>query len=339
MQSLNWQHSEQESRVELQRKDRYQYRFLDKMGFSTWNIIALGLYIECFAGIAVNLIIVAANMMKRRTLKSLPTCDKILSCLMISRSLSVFNIFLAHLFLKFYGLIMQNFVVTAILLTNAIILHYTDLWFAAVLCVYYCVKITTYNWKFFTFMKTKISTLVPWFLLASLVISISSGLPFSFYLYDLKPQNVSNSSMELFVFQAGAQEDFHSHFFVVLVGSSPPFTIFLVADGLLLHSLWTHTRRMRGSGSGIRSPNLESHVSAVKSMSLFLVLQITYFTFMNVFCSGSFYDYWLWHLASLAISCSLPFFHSLYIMCFCPEIKKAIISMCHGLTRCQKSHQ
>ncbi|XP_077137923.1 taste receptor type 2 member 4-like [Ranitomeya variabilis] len=241
------------------------------------DIIASVLYTECTVGIIMNLFIVAANLMRWKSMKSLHIGDKILSSLATSRSLFLFNVFVTYLppvLLEFR--INRNIQLMSAMPVVSMFLHSTNLWFATILCVFYCVKITGYNWKFFILLKTKISTLFPKFLLASLLISVSSSLPFGWCIYEIQsPTNLAMENMTLP--KVEVHENHHNFFLLFLVVSCPPFLIFLVADCLLIHSLWMHTRRMRSSGSGFRNPNLESHFSAIKSMSLFLVLHIIYF--------------------------------------------------------------
>ncbi|KAG8550097.1 hypothetical protein GDO81_028877 [Engystomops pustulosus] len=306
------------------------------MEFTLKKILILLLYCECFAGITVNLIILAANIMKWKTLKSLSTSDKILNCLVTSRTLLVFNISLASYLYQFHPWIFHDIVVTAAMLTYGVILHYTDLWFATVLCVFYCVKITSYSWKFFIFLKTKISTLVPWFLLGSLIASIFSSLPYGFNFYDMKHQDLSNvSSKPMIFYRAGTIQNFYNQALITLLGSCPPFIIFLLAIFLLLHSLLMHTRRMRSSEYGFHTPNLKGHFSAVRSMSVFLVLQIIHFIFINLLFFGILYDVGVFYWLNLIITCALPFLHSLYMICFCGEIKKTITSLCRALSTCE----
>ncbi|KAG8536191.1 hypothetical protein GDO81_026930, partial [Engystomops pustulosus] len=202
-------------------------------------------------------------------------------------------------------------------------LHFTNLWFTTVLCVLYCVKITSYSWKFFIFLKTKISTLVPWFLVASLFISVSSSLPFGWCVYSVR--NISHASMEnLTTFSHYLASNFDNQFLIILLGNSPPFMTFCVANFLLIHSLRIHTRRMRRNGS---SPNLESPSHAVKSMTLFLVLQILYFICANINFSGSLDDHKDWLFFNTAIMCAPNFIHSLYIICSNRGLQKIFISL------------
>ncbi|XP_069830359.1 taste receptor type 2 member 39-like [Dendropsophus ebraccatus] len=235
---------------------------MDTIRLALRYVLASVLYTECIAGVILNLIIVAANFMKWKTLKSLPISDKILSSLATSRSLYLLLSTLSCLPFMF-GLWHNNIQVRNIVAIITVFLHSTNFWFATVLCVFYCVKITSYNWKFFIFLKTKISTLVPWFLLASLLISVASGLLYGLFAYKIQIQNVTMENMT--VPSAVIIENSDTRILIFLLTSCPPFLIFLVTIFLLLHSLWMHTRRMRSSGSGFRRPNLEAHFNAVKS--------------------------------------------------------------------------
>ncbi|XP_056419458.1 taste receptor type 2 member 39-like [Hyla sarda] len=291
------------------------------------------LYTECIAGVIINLIIVAANLMKWKTMKSLHIGDKILSSLATSRSLYLFIIFIFHLSILL-DLWKNTFLAESIIVIVTMVLHSSNLWFATVLCVFYCVKITSYNWKFFIFLKTKISTLAPWFLLASLLISISSSLPLVWHFYEIQIQNLANISITNMTLSRYVEDDnIHIRFILFLIISCPPFLVFLAADCLLLHSLWMHTRRMRSSGSGFRSPNLESHFSAVKSISFFLVLQVIYFcTTVYSFRAG--YTSIIESFIKLIVICSAPFLHSLYIIDSNSELKKTCISMFYSISCC-----
>ncbi|KAM4043881.1 taste receptor type 2 member 40-like [Anomaloglossus baeobatrachus] len=213
----------------------------------------------------MNFFIVAANFMRWKTGKSFQIGDKILSSLATSRSL-----LLCYAFVSFRPplhdfWVNKNLKAMSTMAVVATFLHSTNLWFTTILCVFYCVKITNYNWKFFIFLKTRMSTVFPRYLLVSLLISLSSSLPFAWCIYEIQIQNPTNlATQNMTLTKLEVYENHHNMFMLFLAGSCPPFLIFLVADFLLLHSLWMHTRRMRNSGSSFRSPNLESHFSAVK---------------------------------------------------------------------------
>ncbi|XP_040285756.1 taste receptor type 2 member 40-like [Bufo bufo] len=298
------------------------------MRTALWYFFESVLYTECIAGIIINLLIVAAIFLKWKAAKSLSIGDKILSSLATSRS-----VFLVHVFITYLSPLLDlwnytNIQVLATLLVVMMFLHSTNLWFATILCVFYCVKVTNYSWKFLIFLKTKISTLVSGFLLASLLISVSFSLQFGWGVYKIEMENLTNVSKEnTSHLSAVVYENSPKLFQMFFICSCPPFLIFLVADCLLLHSLWMHIRRMRSSGSGFRSPNLESHFSVIKSMMVFLVLQVIYFICIGLSMSDFVYTslnaFWI----SMITTCSNPSLHSLYIISSSHGLRKTFLSM------------
>ncbi|XP_075718220.1 taste receptor type 2 member 9-like [Rhinoderma darwinii] len=217
-------------------------------------------------------------------------------------------------------------------------LYYTNLWFATVLCVFYCVKITNYNWKFFIFLKTKISTMVLWLLLTSLMISVIFGIPSGWYF--LEQQNFLNvSDKNISGYAVNNYLNSYAFYSMFSTGSIPPFLIFCVANCLLIHSLVTHTRRVRSSESGFQSPNLDSHLSAVKSMSFFLLLQIIFFLCMTLSMFGILFDSQVLFLINIIVMCSPPVLHSLYIILSSSELKKMFLSLFFGLMKCSLSEE
>ncbi|KAM3931042.1 taste receptor type 2 member 40-like [Leptodactylus fuscus] len=293
------------------------------MEFYEYFIAAL-VYGECTVGILLNGFIVATNFKNWRTLKTLPPCDKILSCLATSRCLFLFYTMAVNvLFLFFPQLTLYPYFFTSVLVCT-MLLNLTNLWLATILCVFYCVKITNYSHKFFIFLKTRISSLVNWFLLASLLISIAYSLSYGWYVSGLDPQKHISSSSENTTFSKGVTNpETHNRLIMFIMGSFPPFVIFIVAIILLIHSLWAHIRHMRGNGTGFRGPNLEVHFGAVKSMSLFLVLHAVYFVCMSVRESPT-YGGPLKLVISL-LACCLPFLHSLYIIFSTKKLKEELI--------------
>ncbi|XP_056419476.1 taste receptor type 2 member 40-like [Hyla sarda] len=278
-------------------------------------------YVECLVGFTVNMIILAAYIMKWKSLRSLKDRDKIISSLTIFRALYFSCSIVENSVLRFSPWLLKTNIVISFLFIQGTFVFYSSHWLATVLCVFYCVKIVTYNYKLFIFLKTRISIMVPWFILASLLIALISSLPVGWYCYDLKLQNVSNCSngnITRFIIVP----DFDNMFLIFAVGSFPPFVICFVTIALLIHFLLIHTRRMRSNESHIQTPNLKSHFGALKSMSLFLLLQIVYFICLHLITSGRVFHSKFPFLDSWVILCSLQLLHSLHMISSSKEVKK-----------------
>ncbi|KAG9470489.1 hypothetical protein GDO78_017639 [Eleutherodactylus coqui] len=280
------------------------------------------------------MIIVATNVMKWKRLKSLQTCDKILSSLAISRGLYFLCIIIQNTIFLFLPWLMQNNVLLPILSILLMFIFYSSLWIATILCVFYCVKIVTYNYKLFVFLKTRISTIVPWLIQVSLLISLISSLPFGWQSSGLRVQIALNESIENMTdYREVVAEIFLSRFLVFALGSYPPFMIFCVANFLLIHFLLMHTRRMRSNASHVQSPNLQSHFSALKSMSLFSLLQIMFLICTSLSMSSKLF-FSKFPILIQIILCSPPTFHSLYMVASSSELRNILILTCLCVFRC-----
>ncbi|XP_056419474.1 taste receptor type 2 member 40-like [Hyla sarda] len=288
------------------------------------------LYTECMVGLTVNMIMLAANLVKWKSLRSLQTCDKILSSLAISRGLYFLSITIRNSFYQFFPWLQQSNIMLSALYVQVMFMFYTTQWLVTLLCVFYCVKIVTYNYKLFIFLKTRISTMVPWLILSSLLISLISSLPYGWYGYnDLELHLLSNDSTgNMTVYQLVIVPNYDHRILIFALGNIPPFVIFCVSVSLLIHFLLIHTRQMRSNESHIQSPNLKSHFGALKSMSLFLLLQIMYFIFMNLFTSGRFFHFAFLILLRWILLSSLSLLHSLYMISSSTEVIKMFTSMC-----------
>ncbi|XP_069582967.1 taste receptor type 2 member 40-like [Ranitomeya imitator] len=228
-------------------------------------ILTALLFMKCLVGFTVNLILVAANFLKWKSRKSLQTSDKILSSLAISRLLCFLSMALWNFLFQVSPWLVENYIVVLTLYVVTMFVFYSSHWFATILCVFYCVKIVTYNCKLLFFLKTKIPTIVQWLILASLLISLISSLPFGWLGYDLRLQNLSNVSTEnITEFRLVLLPKSIEQYIIFTVGSIPLFLLFCIANSLLIQFLLFHTRRMKSNESPIQRPNLRCHFTALK---------------------------------------------------------------------------
>ncbi|XP_018423972.1 PREDICTED: taste receptor type 2 member 4-like [Nanorana parkeri] len=208
------------------------------MDYYIQNIFTAVLFAECFMGIALNMFIVAVYFMRWKALKSLETRDKILTSLGISRSLFMANVLIAYLMRSYFTWILKSILFNIGILLCGMLLHSTDLWITTVLCVFYCVKIANYSHELLTYMKTRISRLVPRFILASLLISLASSIPIIQYGLVLHTHNsthgfLGNSTTN----NANIGYAFLGQVIIFLLGSLLPFLVFCGAVYLLIRSL------------------------------------------------------------------------------------------------------
>ncbi|KAM5165011.1 taste receptor type 2 member 2-like [Mantella aurantiaca] len=284
---------------------------------------------EFLLGIALNAFIVAAHCLDWRRTKHLPSSDKIVMCLCISRfflqwAITILN-FLRSFSVELYSKPHAN----EISLVVTMFLNMTSLWMATLLSVFYCVKITTYHLPIFIFLRTRISKLVSWLLCFCLLVSVASSLPLGFFVYTFGYKNttVKNVTRKTLV----VSQNFANQSLIYGVCSSVPFAIFTVAVWLLIHSLWSHTRQMKNSGNAFRSPNMDTHLGVVKNLTVFFFLYIIYFVCMNLMLTGLVPIGSSWIVFASVLISAYPFLHSAILIFTNNKLKKTFLDVANAV--------
>lgn len=309
---------------------------MDSVNFILQKVLLAVLFVECFMGTVLNVFIVVVQFVRWKALKSMETRDKIITCLGISRSLFLANVVFAYIVaLYFSHWTNQNVFLTLIIWFSGMMLHYTNLWITTVLYMFYCLKIASYCCTWFIFMKTNISRLVPPFIVASLLVSVASSLPFGMYVFWLRQENSANFSLRNVTMNiSNFQHKYQDQVIIFSVGSLLPFLLFSGAIYLLIQSLWRHTRQMRSNGTSFRSPNLEAHFDVAKSMILFFLCQVIYFSSMICSFSDMLNINDPWNIGYSILICSPSFLHSAYMVYGNAKLKQAFKELCYGLMKC-----
>ncbi|XP_068089338.1 taste receptor type 2 member 40-like [Hyperolius riggenbachi] len=309
------------------------------MSLTLQNIFTPVLFAECLLGVTVNVFIAAVQIMKWKAVRSLDSCDQIFLCVGITRSFALTNMFLLYLAEAYHIWILKSLIVNSASVAAAFLLYFTSFWFIAVLCLFYCVKIASYNHKVFIFMKFRISRLVPWFIGTSLLISVAFSIPCVWSrILSFRDNAAIAFHGNVTVTNAGLWQMAKVNLLFIVLGCSFPFFICCGSTFLLIHSLWRHTRQMRCSGTGFRSPNIETHISVVKNMSVFLFIQVvdigysvsTFFTLENVDRS--------WNFFFIIIACAPSVFHSTHLVYSNAKLNQAFREMWHNIIRCVSIH-
>ncbi|NXR90702.1 T2R40 protein, partial [Hypocryptadius cinnamomeus] len=162
--------------------------------------------------------------------------------------------------------------------TIFVFLSYSILWLGAWLSVFYCIKVASFTQSFFTWLKLRIASLVPWMLLTSWLCSLITAIPFAWDVYSVHenitaPPSMTNSSAR----GTTGNDRLTLLFYLWNASTAVPLILSVVSSVLLIRSLWIHTRCMQNNGSGFRDPSLEAHRKAIKSVCSFFVFYITHF--------------------------------------------------------------
>ncbi|XP_062944277.1 taste receptor type 2 member 1 [Cynocephalus volans] len=272
--------------------------------------------IHCLLGIFANGIIVVANGIDFIKHRKMGALDLLLSCLAISRifmQLAIFYINLAALHLIKFSALPKHVSIHWFVNESA-------LWFATWLSVFYCAKIATIPHPLFFWLKVRISKLVPWLILASLLYSSLLLASYSKYVQYI-PQNLMVS---FFFKNATSQIENHLalQVFFFAIGLILPLLIFVTAALLLIFSLGRHTRQMRKTAAGITDSSRRAHISAMLSTLSFLILYVTHYAATVLVSSQAFqFRSFIFQLCILMIGV-YPSAHSIILILGNPRLKK-----------------
>uniref|UniRef100_A0A8C5QSQ2 Taste receptor type 2 n=1 Tax=Leptobrachium leishanense TaxID=445787 RepID=A0A8C5QSQ2_9ANUR len=202
-------------------------------------------------GSLANGFVVIVNIRDLVSQGSLSSCDSILTFLAISRIL--FQWFIVSFYSIMKDFYTQSFSLwfCRFLLEVVCFLHNMCLWFATWLSVLYCVRVVNYG------RIERSGRVFP-----------AQGM---FYVAFYVTRTHSASSLLNYVL-------------ITVVSGCPPILIFCLTFGLVVVTLWRHTRRMkRQSQSGFREPSMIAHYGALQTMATFFMSFVIYVICFNLY--------------------------------------------------------
>uniref|UniRef100_A0A8C5QEV1 Taste receptor type 2 n=1 Tax=Leptobrachium leishanense TaxID=445787 RepID=A0A8C5QEV1_9ANUR len=147
-------------------------------------------------------------------------------------------------------------------------------WLMTCLCVYYVVSISNSGHRVWSWLKSNISIIVPKFILVSAVGSFALNVP-NFWTFHFQTQN-TDSSVNITLSSTNMGDTVHMDPVYQLIssflGSFLPIGLSTLCLGHALTSLLMHMWRIKHTSSTLSRPNLQSHIRAVRSMALILIL-------------------------------------------------------------------
>ncbi|XP_048193675.1 taste receptor type 2 member 5 [Perognathus longimembris pacificus] len=197
------------------------------------------------------------------------------------------------------------------------VMSQASLWFAALLSVVYCKKITTFQHPAYLWLKQRVYSLSLCCLLGHLIINLvlllgtqSSGL------------SHANKSIDNFFSTWQNRSIFH-----LTSASGLPLMMLLVSSGMLTVSLYRHHKKMCVHTVGRRDARAQAHVTALKSLGCFLMLHLVYvlaspFSFTSDHSPADVTRV----LISETLMAAYPSLHSVILMLGIPKVKQT--SLC-----------
>nr|XP_056704431.1 taste receptor type 2 member 39-like [Euleptes europaea] len=295
------------------------------------------LVIETLIGMVANGFIVLMNYINWFKSRKLSPADLILTCLGLSRLAWQAAVILQDT-IYFFSLSThiwnyQHVIIAVVwIFTNT-----ANVWFATWLSVFYLVKIAIFSHPVFLQVKQRISGLVPWLLLGSVVLSaimtitLVTSLLTGFSMCNFNSSLLSINGSEI------KTSDF-SLCLVILVNAPNviPLLIFLSSSILLITSLWKHTRHLHCNENGIKDLNTTIHVTAIKALASFSVLYLSSFLAFiarAILVLNNMNHPWSAMLISNVMA-AYPSGHAVILILINPKLKQTWVRMLHHLQCC-----
>ncbi|KAM4024056.1 taste receptor type 2 member 40-like [Anomaloglossus baeobatrachus] len=157
-------------------------------------------------------------------------------------------------------------------LTLITALMYFQYWLIAWLCLLYFSSTTTFSHKFIVWLKRHIRRLLPYLLLVSAAVSFAVSILFI-------PEGFTEPSVNVTLDSGFPDYTLNTVFMMLFTFLCcwPPFIISLVSAGFTASSLITHIRNMKRGVLGFTRPQLKIYINAVRTMTLLILLSVSYY--------------------------------------------------------------
>ncbi|XP_036615287.1 taste receptor type 2 member 7-like [Trichosurus vulpecula] len=260
----------------------------ERLGFLKGNMIFLAgishitiLTVLFITGIIGNGFLVVVNVSKLIQNKRLISIELLLTCLGMSRlGLQILLTFQGVMSVFFANVYRKN-IYGSLFLFIWMFLNSSSFWFATCLGIFYCLKISDFTHPCFLWLKFRVSRLMPSMLLGSLLISVITAILCA-YMWDSSSDSYTNRSKNSSLTSPDSERVIASDMILVNLILIFPLGLFVMCTVTLFASLYSHTRRMQTSSSGLGNPSGEAHVNALRTVVTFFCFFISYFAALMV---------------------------------------------------------
>lgn len=254
----------------------------EKLRFVVGNMISLSgiphviiMSAEFITGVTVNGFLIIINSNELVKSRKLTPMQLLFVCIGISRFGLQTVLMVQGFFSVFFPLFYSAKIYGTPMLFFWMFFSSVSLWFATCLSLFYCLKVTGFTQSCFLWLKVRISKLMPWMLLGSLLTSVSIAA------LCVKVDYPKIVDIDILGNATAKRTKLNTKQIneVLLINLALifPLTIFIICTVILLISLYKHTHRMQNGPLGFRNTRTEAHINALRTVITFFCFFISYF--------------------------------------------------------------
>ncbi|XP_078510292.1 taste receptor type 2 member 1-like [Lissotriton helveticus] len=163
----------------------------------------------------------------------------------------------------------------------------TSFWFTAWLCIFYCVKIMNVQHVLLLWLKTKISQVLPWMFLGSVLAALLTSPP---ALTGITVAPMNSTEMDLENQTIKEYKMTFSLSFQIYVGAfgyCMPLLVVTLSVLLIITSLCQHVRHMALNVDGFHRPRMDIHIRAAMTVVSLWILYFSFYLAIMLTITGS----------------------------------------------------
>ncbi|XP_077305981.1 taste receptor type 2 member 9-like [Lithobates pipiens] len=196
-----------------------------------------------------------------------------------------------------------------IFLTSSLI--YCSYWLSAWLCVFYCISITNLPHPVFARLKKTFNQSMYLSMVASFLVTLPTIWTLEI---NVMKESLGNGSRDSAMVSATFSFSYAFLQAANILGCCLPFLVALVSIVVTVSSLLKHMWKVKRNNSGFGGSKFRAHISAIKTMILFLILFIFFFIDVNLFFMMGINTNNLVTIAAWVIFISFPLAESIIII-------------------------
>ncbi|KAM8962115.1 taste receptor type 2 member 40-like [Pelodytes ibericus] len=271
-------------------------------------------------GIISNCIIVSVNVFQKAKGKGLSPSDLILVTLGISNIIFQVVMTANDLMIILWSDIYYIDFICSVIKVLLFIPIFSSFWFTVCLCVYYCLQIVIFTHPFLMRLKMEIPTLVPCFLLTSVLSSVVISVPvfWSTYRDPIYGNLSTNHSLETSVPKLSITYLLPAS----IIGSTLPLALVAVSNGIILRSLMSLSNKTENK---VPSARAEARERAAYTVGCLLLLYMSFYTSEIMMFTSLFPPNSLGFCACLIVIYIYSPTQSVILILGSPKLKKALL--------------